>query len=136
MAKWSQWFYDWMYRFTKPDWDSDVTPPEVTSFVEHDRSRGRALDLGCGTGTNAIYLAQHGFDVTAIDFAPKAIDLARDKAKQASIQIDFRVGDVTRLDDLREPFDLINVEHGLNRGKQSAAWYTLTRNRMRTNENK
>lgn len=190
MAKWSQRFYDAMYRFTKPDWDSGLTPPEVVTFIESDRSRGRALDLGCGTGTQSIYLAQHGFDVTAIDFSPKAIDIARDKAQQADVKIDFRIGDVTRLDDLREPFDLIldigclhglgdegksryaqhiarlshagstmlmfafdqpaffgayhlsqaeakdyfvppfdliNVEHGLNRGKSSVAWYTLVR---------
>ena len=61
MPNWSRWFYDLMYRSTKPDWDSGVTPPEVVALVEQNRSRGRALDLGCGTGTNAIYLAQQGF---------------------------------------------------------------------------
>ncbi len=127
MTPWSQRFYDAKYRFTKPDWDSGLTPPELVAFVDRDRSRGRALDLGCGTDTNAIYLAQHGFDVTAIDFSPKAIDLAREKAQQVNVKIDFRVGDVTRLDNLHEPhepFDLIldiGCLHGL--GDEGKARY-------------
>ena len=102
-------FFDFQYRFSKPPWDSGVTPPEVVAQIESRTIKGRALDLGCGTGTNSIYLAQHGFAVVGVDFSPKAIATARGKARRANANIDFRVADVTRLDSLgiSEPFDLV-----------------------------
>ncbi len=102
-----QLFFEFQYRFSKPPWDSGVTPPEVTRFIESNSKRGRALDLGCGTGTNAIYLAQQGFQVVGVDFSAKAIATARAKAKHANLAIDFYVADVTRLEFLREPFDYV-----------------------------
>jgi SAM-dependent methyltransferase len=107
-----------MYRFTKPDWDTGITPPEVTSAIDQFKQPGRALDLGCGTGTTAIYLAQHGWQVTGVDFSPKALELARAKAQRADVKVDLHLGDVSRLDFLREPFDLIldiGCLHGLDR---------------------
>ncbi len=100
-------FFDFQYRFSKPPWDSGVTPPEVAALIESASVKGRALDLGCGTGTNSIYLAQHSLSVVAVDFSPKAIAIARDKARRAGVAIEFHVADVTRLDFLREPFDYV-----------------------------
>ncbi len=101
-------FYDFMYRFRRPPWDTGITPPEVVSIVEHwDGKPGRALDLGCGTGTNSLYLAQHGFQVVGVDFSPKAVALARSKQRQTGLPVEFVNADVTRLDFLKEPFDLI-----------------------------
>ena len=115
---WLKWFFEFMYRFGKPPWDSGVTPPEVVSEIESGKIKaGRALDLGCGTGTNSIYLAQHGFQVVGVDFSPKAIDMARRKARQAGVAVDLYVNDVTRLDFLRDPFDFvldIGCFHGLD----------------------
>jgi 2-polyprenyl-3-methyl-5-hydroxy-6-metoxy-1,4-benzoquinol methylase len=102
-----KWFYDFTYRFRKPPWDTGLTPPEVVSLVESGGIHGCALDLGCGTGTHSIYLAQRGFVVVGVDFSPKAIEMAREKARQAGAAVDFRVGDVTCLDFLREPFDFV-----------------------------
>ena len=119
MPDWSRWLYDLAYRFSKPDWDTGRTPPEVIAEVEKHRARGRALDLGCGTGTHAIYLAQQGYNVVGVDFSPKAIELARRKAADAGRTVDFHIGDVTRLDFLSEPFDLIldmGCFHGLDAG--------------------
>jgi methyl halide transferase len=42
---------------------------------------GAALEVGCGTGTNAIYLAQHGFEVLGVDISPLAVESARAKAR-------------------------------------------------------
>ncbi len=100
-------FFDFQYRFSKPRWDSGITPPEVVALIEGGSLTGRALDLGCGTGTNPIYLAQHGLSVSGIDFSPKAIATAREKARRAGVTVDLRVADVTRLDFLREPFDFV-----------------------------
>jgi SAM-dependent methyltransferase len=90
----------------KPRWDTGITPPEVEDFVSH-HPPGRALDLGCGTGTNVIYLIQHGWQATGVDFIPEAIRKAKQKALQASVEADLFVGDVTRLNNVSGPFDLI-----------------------------
>lgn len=70
-------------------------------------SPGRALDLGCGTGTNVITLAQHGWQVIGVDFVRKAVATGKRKALQAGVQVDLRVGDVTNLNGIAAPFDLI-----------------------------
>jgi cyclopropane fatty-acyl-phospholipid synthase-like methyltransferase len=89
-------FFRGAYLFGWKPWDSGVPPPELVSFVgEHPP--GKALDLGCGTGTNCIFLAQHGWDVTGVDFVPRAVQAAKNKAKAAAVAPRFVVGDVTRL---------------------------------------
>lgn len=80
------------------------------SFVEDARTPpGRALDLGCGTGTNAVYLATHGWDVVGIDFSPKAISLARARATASGLTrgVHFLLADVSRPPDLGAPFSLV-----------------------------
>jgi SAM-dependent methyltransferase len=94
------------YESGNPPWDTNIAPPELVVEVEgpQARSAGRALDLGCGTGTNSLYLASHGWDVTGIDFIPSAIEQARKKqrgAGQFSGNVHFLVGDVTQLDALQ-----------------------------------
>lgn len=103
----SKWLYDSLYRFSTPRWDNGKIPPELVALTETDRTRGRALDLGCGTGTQSLYLAQHGWSVVGVDLAPKAIERAREKARTLKIAVDFQIADVTRLEFLREPFDLV-----------------------------
>lgn len=58
---------------------------------------GSALDVGCGTGDCAIYLAQHGWKVTGVDYVAKPLDKARAKAADADVAIDFARADVTQL---------------------------------------
>jgi cyclopropane fatty-acyl-phospholipid synthase-like methyltransferase len=128
---WHKWFYEFLYRFSKPRWDSGVTPPDVVAEVARRQGQpGRALDLGCGTGTNSIYLAQHGFQVIGVDFSLKAIEMARQKARQAGVVIDFYINDVTRLDFIREPFDLIldiGCFHNLGPAERARYAENLTR---------
>lgn len=95
-------FWDLMYLFKKTPWDTGVAPPEIVAMVESGKvPRGaaapRALDLGCGTGTNAIYLAQKGFEVTGIDVSGRAISMARRKTRSAQLTDRVRLerGDVT-----------------------------------------
>jgi len=92
-----------MYLFGKTPWDTGITPPELRAVVENGRVQpGRALDLGCGTGTNVLYLAQHGFDTVGVDISSRAIAVAQRKIEQAGLAQRAQVysGDVTRLDAL------------------------------------
>jgi ubiquinone/menaquinone biosynthesis C-methylase UbiE len=93
----SRLMFHWRYFRGRTPWDTQITPPEVMEFILHT-DPGNALDLGCGTGTNAIALASHGWIVTGVDFIPKAIETARRKANEAGLDIRFLVADVSRLD--------------------------------------
>jgi 2-polyprenyl-3-methyl-5-hydroxy-6-metoxy-1,4-benzoquinol methylase len=98
-------FYFFSY-LRKPPWDTGISPPELMEFI-HTHPPGTALDLGCGTGTNIITLARHGWQVTGIDFIPTAIRTAQQKVLAAGIKANLSIGDVSRLDHLKMPFDLI-----------------------------
>lgn len=58
---------------------------------------GSALELGCGTGDCSIYLAQHGWNVTAVDYVAKALDKARSKAAASDVSVNFVGADITHL---------------------------------------
>ncbi len=99
-------FWNLMYLF-RPPWDTGRPQPALVEWLERTRPRpGRALDLGCGTGTNAIYLARYGFQVTGVDIARLAIARSRRKARRAGVQARFLVADVTDLPPDLGPFDL------------------------------
>lgn len=99
--------YERAYRRGRTPWDTGVTPPEVVEEVS-GMEPGRALDLGCGTGTNALWLAQHGWTAVGVDFSALAIESARRKTDWTS-GATFVEGDVTRLSELgvEGPFDLV-----------------------------
>src|SRR5690242_9818505 len=63
-------------------WDTGTPDPMLVELIESRAiAPGRTLEVGCGTGTNAIYLAQHGFEVMGVDIAPVAIERARARAR-------------------------------------------------------
>jgi cyclopropane fatty-acyl-phospholipid synthase-like methyltransferase len=88
-------------------WDQKLPPPEVIAFAE-SAPPGRALDLGCGTGRASIYLAQRGWTCDGVDFIPKAIDLAQQRAQAAGVvdRVRFLVASVVHLDELEPAYDL------------------------------
>lgn len=96
--------FQYLY-FRQPPWDTGVSPPELFEFI-HEHKPGRAIDIGCGTGTNVITLAQAGWQVTGVDFTPRAIKLAKQKVKKAGIQAQLSVRDATKLQGINGPFDL------------------------------
>jgi SAM-dependent methyltransferase len=99
--------YRLAYLFGTTPWDSGVSPPELVRWVEGPTALapGRALDIGCGTGTNCKYLLERNWVVTGVDFTPRALKAARLKAPGARLL----VGDVTKLAELgvSGPFDLM-----------------------------
>ncbi len=92
---------DWNQRYldrTTP-WDSGLPSRELRRVLDGGLVLpGRAVELGCGTGTNAVFLAQRGFDVVALDLSPVALEAARRKAADAGVRIDFQQADLCRLD--------------------------------------
>lgn len=92
------------WYFGQPPWDTGISPPELLEFIQNHKP-GRAIDLGCGTGTNVITLAKAGWKVTGVDFAPRAIKLARQKVDRSDVQVELLTSDVTKLEGIRGPFD-------------------------------
>ncbi len=88
-----------------PRWDTGIPAPELVRFLQ-ERVPGNAIDIGCGTATNLLYLAQHQWTVTGLDYAPLAIRKARNKLK--GYPATLLVADVARLRllDLPGPYDL------------------------------
>jgi SAM-dependent methyltransferase len=97
--------FEFSYLIHSTPWDTGISPPELMALLD-SHPPGRALDLGCGTGTNAITMTKYGWQVVAVDISILAIRRARRKAHKASAAIDFRQGNVTTLQNLGEPFDL------------------------------
>ncbi|MFP3854300.1 MAG: class I SAM-dependent methyltransferase [Anaerolineales bacterium] len=111
------------YLLGNTPWDSGVSPPELMEFIA-DHPPGRALEFGCGTGTNAITLAQHGWQVEAIDISMLALLKARIKAKLAGSDITFLRGDASKANEFEEiqpPYDLaldIGCFHALDESQR------------------
>jgi cyclopropane fatty-acyl-phospholipid synthase-like methyltransferase len=104
-------FYNILYRYFRAPWD--IGPRrELVELVESGRIRpGRAIDLGSGTASNAIYLAQHGFDVLGVDFSQAAVENGRRMAQMVGVKAEFVVDDLTDLREVRGTFDLL-VDYG------------------------
>ncbi len=89
-----------------PPWDTGETPPEIKDHIS-GLEPGKALDIGCGTGTNVIYLGKHGWQVIGIDFIPRAIREARKKTDGLNLDVEFHTMDVTQYFDLGQKFDFV-----------------------------
>jgi len=107
--------YDLLYRFGAP-WEGGPRS-ELVSLVESRRldpaKLPRAIDLGCGSGANSVFLAEHGFDVTGVDFSPVALSKARALATEHAVTVTFVQGDLTagHIPGADGPFDLL-VDYG------------------------
>lgn len=109
--RWYQLIYRLAYRLGLTIWQRPTPPAGLVALVEGPAALppGRALDIGCGTGTDTIYMATHGWEVTAVDIVPKALSTARARATAAAVTPRFVEGDITRPDplDLGDGYTLI-----------------------------
>ena len=88
-------------------WDIGRPADELQKVISAGKiSKCRAVDLCCGSGTDAIYLASQGFDVTGIDISPTALGQAEQKARKANLSVHWVLADTLSPPDLR-PFDFI-----------------------------
>lgn len=93
------------YRTGDVPWDTGNPSSELKRVLAEEKIQPcRAIDLGCGTGSNAIWLAQQGFEVTGLDVSKLAIEHAKEKARSAGVKVDFIAGDVCDPPDLGSPF--------------------------------
>jgi tellurite methyltransferase len=115
---------------TKPFWESAYQIPtgsafgkpsvEIVALAERLQSNAAVLDLGCGEGRNALFLAGRGFEVTAVDISQHGISKLRLLASQSNLKLRAEVADM-RSYQLSGEFDLI-ISHGCLHLIQRAAW--------------
>lgn len=101
IEQWNERYRSGQQVFTEP-------APLVTRF-SRELAPGDALDLACGPGRNALYLAEQGWRVTAVDGSPLAFEILRTRAAERKVQIDARVADLERGEFMIQPgaWDLI-----------------------------
>jgi ubiquinone/menaquinone biosynthesis C-methylase UbiE len=111
-----------LYRLGFTPWDGHPLSKRLRDLVEGSGptralNPGLALDIGCGTGDSSIYLAQHGWQVTGVDYVSKPLAKARAKAEANRVSVEFVEADVTRLSatGIGAGFDLV-VDNGCLHG--------------------
>lgn len=101
-----RWLHFTKRYFGNPRWDTGISPPELLDFLASNPA-GRALDIGCGTGTNMVTMADVGWEVTGVDMIPIAVWKARSKLRKANLVGRVIWGDVSQPLKLRGRYDLI-----------------------------
>ena len=99
--------FDWdsFYQSDAAPWETKHPSTELQRVIGQEKVQPcRAIELGCGTGINAVWLAQQGFEVTAVDISPRAIEKARGRAAAAGVKIRFVVADVLDLKEVSDTY--------------------------------
>jgi SAM-dependent methyltransferase len=124
---------DWEARYQQGDtpWEMAGACDRLAALVQAGVVRPcRALELGCGSGAVAVYLAQLGFQVTALDLAPTAIERARRLAAENGVHVDFVCADLTQWPDDGTSFDFVydrGCYHVVRRSNCAGYMATLAR---------
>jgi SAM-dependent methyltransferase len=118
--------YRILYRIGFTPWDTGQVPGELTAVIDEDGLvPGRALDIGCGTGTQAVFMASRGWQVTGVELIDQPLRRARERAAAAGVEVTFVKADATRLIEagLEPGFTLLldrGCFHGLNEQQRAA----------------
>ena len=104
--------FEWAYLNGQAPWDIGRPQPVLVRLADTGLIVGSVVDVGCGTGENALYIAARGHDVLGIDLAPTAISRAREKALRRGIRAEFEIADALGLQALGRTFD-VAVDFGL-----------------------
>jgi deazaflavin-dependent oxidoreductase (nitroreductase family) len=92
---------------TTPPWDTKAPSDSVIAWQTGGWIHGDVLDVGCGLGDNAIYLAKNGHTVTGLDISPTALITAEQRSKDAGVEVNLAVADSTKLDGYTDAFDTV-----------------------------
>lgn len=103
--------FEQFYQGQAP-WDIPGPQTSIIALKERGQINGSVLDVGCGTGENALYLASRGHDTTGLDYVPVAIERAKAKVAERGIAVQFLVGNALELDKLGKQFDTV-IDCGL-----------------------
>jgi len=100
--RWYGFVYRTFYRLGLRIWEREHPAAELVALLDGPDAPtpGRALDIGCGTGTDSVYLATRGWHVTGVDMVPRALTAARRRAAAAGVSPRYVLGDATRLQEL------------------------------------
>jgi len=99
-------FFDQVY-LGSPPWEIGRPQPEFVRLESDGEIVGRVLDVGCGTGENALYFAAAGHPTWGIDFSPNAVQRAQAKSEERHVPVEFRVASALDLEKLGERFDTL-----------------------------
>ena len=107
---------EWDRRYAEGDYRPRTWPsPFLEDWIDH-LPPGRALDLACGAGRNALRLAEAGFQVEAIDVSPSAIEMARAESQRRGLEVTWQVADLDEAELTQASYAVITVIRYVNRG--------------------
>jgi SAM-dependent methyltransferase len=99
--------WDASYRDGPAPWDIGEPQPAIVRLASAGGFAGAVLDAGCGTGENALHVASLGSSVVGVDVAETALAIARAKADERGIEVEFAAADALRLDRLGRSFETV-----------------------------
>jgi len=112
------------YPLRRLPWELGRPREVLVDLVESEEVTPReTLDLCCGAGTNPVYLAEKGFEVTALDISDRAVELAMEEARRSGVDIDFLIGDFVSLPFTDERFGFVfdfGCFHHVNKGERAS----------------
>ncbi len=115
----------WDKRYKEGDKHRNKEPSQLLTDWTPNLPPGKALDVACGAGRNAIHLAKKGYSVDAIDFSEEALKIARRRAKKENVKVNWILADLDKYEFAKEKYDLVVVSYFHHQGRLSDIKKTL-----------